>query len=341
VASTGGIDLNQLAVLGALPDARNDTRAGAKLSLSQPTMSGALARLRQHFGNELLVRSGREYQLTPMASDLLPAVRKALDQVERTLSALQQFDDATSRRRFSIAISGQSILELSGLLRRVHELAPRVRLDTWPITTALRESDHGLFGYDVLIAPAGFRGDGDPDVIARDRFVYVADPANPRLRDGRDRLTAEDLAALPHATARLPQADLVSRALGELGVTPNVVVTTEGWLPLAFLVAGTGFVAALPERLARRVSSAAGVTVIEPPFGTIELVEAAWWHPMHTTDPALTWLRTIVKEGSRALSRGSRASAPARPARPAGPSRRRGGQDRSRTRRAPRGSSRC
>jgi DNA-binding transcriptional LysR family regulator len=341
VASTGGIDLNQLAVLGALLEERNVTRAGAKLSLSQPTMSGALARLRQHFGNELLVRSGREYQLTPMASDLLPAVRQALDQVERTLGAPQQFDAATSRRRFSIAISAQSLLELSGLLRRVHELAPRVRLDTWPITTALRESGDGLLGYDVLIAPAGFRGDGQPDVIVRDRLVYVADPANPRLRDGRDRLTAEDLAALPHATARLPQADLVRRALAGLGVTPNVVVTTGGWLPLAFLVAGTDFVATVPERLARRVSSAAGVTVIEPPFGTIELVEAAWWHPMHFTDPALTWLRTIVKEGSRALSRGSRVSAPARPARRAGSSRRRRGQDRTWPRRARRGSSRC
>jgi DNA-binding transcriptional LysR family regulator len=340
VASTGGIDLNQLAVLGALLEERNVTRAGAKLSLSQPTMSGALARLRQHFGNELLVRSGREYQLTPMASDLLPAVRKALDQVERTLGA-PQFDAATSMRRFSIAISGQSIVELSGLLRRVHELAPRVRLDTWPITSALWESDHGLLGYDVLIAPAGFRSDGQPDVIVRDRLVYVADPANPRLRDGRDRLTAEDLAALPHATARLPQADLVRRALAGLGVTPKVVVTTAGWLPLAFLVAGTDFVATVPERLARRLSGAARVTVIEPPFGTIELVEAAWWHPMHTTDPALTWLRTIVKEGSRALSRGTRVSAPARPARRAGSSRRRRGQDRSWPQRARRGSSRC
>jgi DNA-binding transcriptional LysR family regulator len=341
VASTGGIDLNQLAVLGALLEERNVTRAGAKLSLSQPTMSGALARLRQHFGNELLVRSGREYLLTPMASVLLPAVREALDQVERTLGAPQQFDPATSMRRFSIAISGQSILELSGLLKRVHELAPRVRLDTWPITRALRESDQSLLGYDVVIAPAGFRSDGHPEVIVRDRLVYVADPANPRLRDGRDRLTAEDLAALPHATARLPQAGLVNRALAGLGVTPNVVVTTGGWLPLAFLVARTDFVAAVPERLARRVSSAARVTVIEPPFGTIELVEAAWWHPLHTTDPALTWLRTIVKAGSQALSRGTRASAPAQPARRAGPSRRRGGQDRSRTRRARRGSSRC
>jgi DNA-binding transcriptional LysR family regulator len=315
VASAAGIDLNLLAVLGALLEHRNVTRAGERLSLSQPTMSGALARLRQHFGDELLVRSGREYQLTPMASGLLPAVREALGQVERTLSVPADFDPATSRRRFTIAISAQSVLALSEVLRRVHVLAPGVKLDTWPITTTLMETGHNLLGYDVLFGPEGFRADGDPEVLLRDRIVYVADPANPRLRasaDGSWRLTAEDLAALPHAAARLPQAALVTAALGRLGVTPRVVATSGGWLPLPFLVAGTDLVAAAPERLARRVSRAAGVTLAEPPFGPVELVEAAWWHPLHATDPALSWLRRIIlgSLGSLALGRGQLAADP-------------------------------
>ena len=310
MAGAAGIDLNLLAVLGALLEHRNVTRAGERLRLSQPTMSGALARLRHHFGDELLVRSGREYQLTPLATGLLPAVREALGQVERTLSVPAEFDPPTSLRRFSIAISAQSILALSGQLRRVHELAPGVRLDMWPITTTLMETGHSLLGYDVLIGPAGFRADGNPEVLLRDRIVYVADPANPRLRDGQDRFTVEDLARLPHAAARLPQSGLVTSALDRLGVTPRVVATTGGWLPLPFLVAGTDLVAAVPERLARRVSGAAGVTVTEPPFGTIELIEAAWWHPMHATDPALTWLRGIIHGSLESLARGRGQLAP-------------------------------
>jgi DNA-binding transcriptional LysR family regulator len=310
MAGAAGIDLNLLAVLGALLEHRNLTRAGERLRLSQPTMSGALARLRHHFGDELLVRSGREYRLTPMASGLLPTVREALAQVERTLSVPAAFDPAASRRRFSIAISAQSILALSGLLRRVHHLAPGIRLDTWPITTALLETGHSLLGYDVLIAPEGFRADGEPEVLLRDRVVYVADPANSRLRDGRDRFTAEDLAALPHAAVRLPHADLVTDALARLGVTPRVVVTTGGWLPLPFLVTGSDLVAAVPESLARRVSGAAGVTVTEPVFGTVELTEAAWWHPQHAADPALTWLRAIVRGSLGSLARGGGQLAP-------------------------------
>ena len=266
-------------------------------------------------------------------------MREALDQVERTLGAPQQFDPATSMRRFSIAISAQSILALAGCCGGCTNWRPECGSTPGRSRLALRESGHGLLGYDVLIAPAGFRGDGDPDVIVRDRLVYVADPANPRLlpagpphRRGSGRGAPRDRPA--------PAGRPGHRALAGLGVTPNVVVTTGGWLPLAFLVAGTDFVAAVPERLARRVSGAAGVTVIEPPFGTIELVEAAWWHPMHTTDPALTWLRGIIGEVRWRYGRAP-GSAPARPARRAGSSRRRRGQDRSRPWRARQGSSRC
>jgi DNA-binding transcriptional LysR family regulator len=135
-------------------------------------------------------------------------------------------------------------------------------------------------------------------VIWRDRLVYVADPGNPRLRDGR--LSLADLAAAPHAAARLPygQPDPAAAALARHGITPDVVVTTDGWLTLPFLVAGTDLVAAVPERLARRVAATAGTTAIDPPFGPIELTETAWWHPMRGTDPALSWLRTTLKEAA-------------------------------------------
>jgi len=111
------------------------------------------------------------------------------------------------------------------------------------------------------------------------------------------------LAALPHAAARFPDpgSDPAGMALLQRGITPNVVLTTGGWLPLPFLIVGTGLVAAVPERLARRTAAAAGVTIVEPPFGTVELVEAAWWHPLHATDLALTWLRGIVADVAASL----------------------------------------
>ncbi len=296
MGGVSGIDLNLLTALGALLEERNLTRAGARLSLSQPTMSGALARLRRHYQDDLLVRSGREYVLTPVAQRLLPDVREALSQVERTFGAVPAgFDAATSRRQFSVAISGQSIVVLSRLLQRVYQEAPRAQLDLRPLSADGLDGERVLLQHDLLIGPRGLLAEGQPEEICRDRFVYVADPANPRLRDGR--LSRADLAALPHAVVRRshPESDAVAKALAALGVIPRVAMTTSGWMPLPFVVAGTNLIAAVPERLARKLSSVAGVAVIEPPFGKIELVEAVWWHPMRTMDPALSWLRGLIR----------------------------------------------
>jgi len=299
----GGVDLNLLVTLRALLEEGNVTHAGTRIGMSQPAMSIALGRLRRHYKDELLVRSGRDYSLTPLAKTLLPSVQESLRLIEAALNLSEGFVPATSTRTFSIILSDYSIMVLiEPLLRRVHELAPGVGLELCPIPPDMQESDRGLLQHDLLIAPMGFRFPGRSEVIFRDRFVCILDPANPRLRDGR--LSLEDLGSLPHAAATFGHAGLnpAERALDELGVTRDVRVTTVGWLPLPFVVAGTGLVAVLPERLARRVAAAAGVAVAEPPFGRVELVEAAWWHPMRTADPALAWLRTALAQVTQSLT---------------------------------------
>jgi DNA-binding transcriptional LysR family regulator len=292
----GGIDLNLLLILDALLEECNVTRAATRLGMPQPTVSLALARLRRHYKDELLVRSGNGHVLTPLARSLLPSVQESMRLIGDTFSVAT--GQANSDRKFTISLSDWSIVILcEKFLRRVHELAPGVNLQVGRITPEMPESDTWVHQHDLLIAPAGFYEPGGlRQVICRDRFVCVLDPANPRLKDGQ--LSLADLKVMPHVVPVLPhaQADPVRAAMDKLGVTPPVAITTAGWLTLPFLVAGTDMVAVVPERLARRLSHAAGVAVAEPPFGTIELVQAAWWHPLRATDPAHAWLRMILTE---------------------------------------------
>jgi DNA-binding transcriptional LysR family regulator len=293
----GGVDLNLLIILQALLEESNVTRAGLRVGMPQPAMSNALARLRRHYKDELLVRTGNGYALTPLARSLLPEVRESTRSIGSAFSPDSLRHPPADGREFSICMSDYSITMLGRLLlRRVHDLAPEVCVELLPVAAGLPGGDRSALQYDLLIASRGFLAGGEPEEICRDRFVYVADPANPRLRDGG--LTLADLAALPHAAATFPhpEANAVETALYRHGITPDVVITTAGWLALPFLVAGTDLVAAMPERLARQLSAAGGITVIEPPFGSIELTECAWWHPTHTTDPALTWLRSVVTD---------------------------------------------
>ncbi len=301
--SVGGVDLNLLITLRALLEEENVTHAGARLGLSQPSMSIALGRLRRHYKDELLVRDGRQYCLTPLAKTLLPSVTESLRLVDLAFGRSEAFVPGKSEQVFSLTLSDYAITVLiEPLLRRVHEEAPMVGLKLSPIPCDAHESDRTLREHDLLIAPMGFAFPGESELVFRDRFVCIVDPGNPRLRDGW--LSLEDIGALPHAAASFGHSGLnpAERVLEELGVRRRVQVRVVGWLPLPFVVAGTDLVAIVPERLAHRVAGPAGVLVVEPPFGNVELIEAAWWHAARSSDPALCWLRGILRDIAPAIT---------------------------------------
>ena len=75
------VDLNLLVALKALLGERHVTRAARQLGLSQSATSHALARLRELYGDPLLVRSGRTLELTPRAVALLPQIERGLGEL--------------------------------------------------------------------------------------------------------------------------------------------------------------------------------------------------------------------------------------------------------------------
>ena len=299
------IDLNLLLALGALLEDRNLTRAGERIGMSQPAMSAALARLRRHFGDELLEREGRGYKRTVFGEQLLPAVREALRQLEATMQRSPRFDPAESDREFVIAASDYAVSVLADpLLRLVKRAAPRIRLNLHPLPAALPHAPHVLSTDDVLIGPVGYDFPGRRVELFRDRFVCVVDPAASGL-DSDTALSLDDLARMPHAAPTFAPGSHtpVDLVLDELGIVPPTRITVFGWLSVPFVLAGTNMVAIMPERMARLAIRSVKLAVLEPPFGLVELVEAAYWHPSRTDDPAVRWLlRTMQEAASELLS---------------------------------------
>jgi DNA-binding transcriptional LysR family regulator len=297
------VDLNLLPALGALLEDRNLTRAGERIGMSQPAMSTALARLRRHFGDDLLEREGRGYKRTVLGEQLLPAVREALRQMEATMQRSPRFEPAQSDREFSIAASDYAVTILADpLLRLVKQAAPRIRLNLHPLPAELPHASHVLSTDDLLIGPVGYDFPGRRVELFRDRFVCVVDPVATGRACG-SALSLDDLAGMPHAAptfapgARTP----ADRVLEELGVTPRVRVTVFGWLSVPFMLVGTEMVAIMPERMARLAMRSAPLAVLEPPFGLVELVEAAYWHPSRSDDPAVRWLLRAMREAASEL----------------------------------------
>ncbi|HEX7851981.1 MAG TPA: LysR family transcriptional regulator, partial [Sphingomonas sp.] len=101
--NVGRHDLNLLRALLAMIESGSVTRAAQIVSVSQPAMSRILARLREDFGDPLLVRSGSGMKRTPRAEALADPVRALLKQAA-TLYESEAFDPATAQRVFRTAI---------------------------------------------------------------------------------------------------------------------------------------------------------------------------------------------------------------------------------------------
>ena len=301
----GGTDLNLLVALEALLEEGNVTRAGKRLNMGQPAMSGALAKLRRRFDDELLIRNGREFERTQFATELLPEVQQAVRLIKRALQTEDAFDPQHTEQVFKLAMSDYAVAILhQPLLSRIERLAPGVRLEIENLGSDIRGSERALVDFSALIGPRGVGFLGQSRLLWIDRMVCLADAANPVLAGG-DVITSGDLARMPHARASFGRgvSTPVDRVLGELDVHARIEVEVSGWLPLPFVVAGTDMLAIVPERLARiHAGSTTSLRIIEPPFDPVLLAEAYWFAPSRRYDPAHQWLFDQMDEVAAELA---------------------------------------
>ncbi|SHM23116.1 LysR family transcriptional regulator [Cryptosporangium aurantiacum] len=297
-----GLDLNLLVALNALIEEQNVTRAGERVGLTQPAMSAALARLRRHFGDELMVRHGNRYELTPLGAALRHRAELAVAAVERVFGAQPDFDPLTAEREFTVLLSDYALMVLGPILANLLETrAPRVRLRLEPHgPTAIDDAETTLRGVDLLLLPHGFVSGYPSQDLYRDGWVCVVAADNDAIGEA---LTAEQLRTLPWITQyhRPTAATTADRQLALLGFEHRVDLVIESFLPLPFLLAGTRRIALIQRRLAERLAPAAGVRVLPCPIEVTDLVEAAWWHPLHATDPAHQWLRSLFADAAATL----------------------------------------
>jgi DNA-binding transcriptional LysR family regulator len=289
------LDLNLLVALCALLEERNVTRAGERIGLSQPAMSAALARLRRHFSDELLVRQGNRYEPTPLAVSLRAPAANAYAMLERLFTSRADFNPATERHEFTLLSSDYAIAVFGVELARAFQtLAPAVKLHFRHVTSDIVENpESGLGGVDGMLMPHGVISDLPAVELYRDEWVCLVAADNPEVGE---LITMADLARLPWVVYQRPFDAPVNRQLSMLGLEPHVDVSVPSFQHLPALVAGTRRVALIQRRLAHLLRPLAPVRVLPCPFPAVTLQEALWWHPVHTYDAAHIWLRETAAE---------------------------------------------
>lgn len=292
--SFAGKDLNLLIALRALLEEANVTRAGDRIQMGQSSMSSALSRLRLQFDDELLVRVGRDYELTPLARLLLPQVQLTLPLIEQALRSEAPFDPATSHRTFTVMLSDFAALELKEPFTTALVAAPGITIELLPLPAQPMDSGRDLLNHDFIAAVPGIGIEGEHAELFTDHYVCLVDADNPALVDGG--LSWEAFTSLPQAVCNFGQAHLTpsDRRLRELGFSRSAKVKTTSFMPLPAIIAGTTLVAVVPARLAARLGPASGTIGVPTPFGQVNIIETLWWHPSHNSDPAHAWLRSCL-----------------------------------------------
>lgn len=301
--SLAAVDLNLLVALDALLQERSVTAAGRRLSLTQSTMSGALARLREVFEDELLVRAGQHMQPTPLAETLEEPLREALARLEQTVLSRGSFDPETDVRTFTLLASDYAALVIARpLVTALAAEAPQMqlRLDS---ASAL---EHGSLldrgEVDLAIVPSRYSAETDlpSEPLFTDRFIGAAWAGNDEVGE---RIGFDDLERLPYVSYAIHSLpSMVDKCLAEHGHPIRPAAIAENFVTGALLLRGTSCVTFLQRRLVDELREPAALKTFEAPVELPVLDETMTWHSRSTNEPGHRWLRRRVAELAASLS---------------------------------------
>jgi DNA-binding transcriptional LysR family regulator len=292
-------EMGLMPALDALLDELNVTHAAARLGISQPALSTQLARLRDLFGDPLLVpaSSGRGMTPTPRALAMRGALRAALANLQELVEGPPAFDPRTSRRTFKLVANDNAAMMVgAALVGRIRALgAVNVRIaflhpNARPLGERLElgEADLGL-GSGI--------GAGEGIIRRRlfgERFMTAQRKEHPR---GRGPLDLDAYCRHGHLIISAEGGGFgsaVDRALAAIGRRRQVAVSVQTYALAPEMLVRSDLLCTLPSRFLKLCDDR--LDVFETPIDLPEFELAAFWHPRVQTDAAQAWLRDRVFE---------------------------------------------
>ncbi|CAK15374.1 putative transcriptional regulator, LysR family [Pseudomonas entomophila L48] len=288
------IDLNLLLTLHALLLERHVTRASVRLHKSQPAVSHALAQLRVHFDDPLLIRRDGQLVLTARAQSLLGPLEQSLRHLNDLLGA-SDFDPGQSQARFRLSLSDYAARRvLPRLVRHVRRVAPGVDL---AVSQASRETMMAQLADGELDVALGIFPEYPQGVRVQElfpeHFVSLADES---ALPACGCLSLEEWLERPHVMLALrPDAnDEIERVLARMGVRRRIAVALPHWSAAIELIAGTDLILTVASWAVRDLDRYPTLRTFDAPLGLPVLSYQQAWHSRKDADPANRWIRDAI-----------------------------------------------
>ncbi|WP_442574979.1 LysR family transcriptional regulator [Microbacterium sp. F51-2R] len=288
------MDLNLVRVFVAVYETRSLTTAAARLYVTQPAVSQALARLRRELDDPLFERDGRAMRPTPLADTVYPGFRDAIAGIDRTIDAVHAFDPSQSQRLFRLALSELGEIGwLPAILASIRSRAPHMRLEVVPLETGELPDWLARGTVDLAVTTSHVPGGFDRRLLKSQQYAVAMSAANPLATSTLD---LDAYVAAQHATvggdSGGPMLAAAQRRAG-IVVEPQVALRHITTLP-PVLAASRDLIASVPDTIAAGWAATWPLVVRPLPFEMppVEVYLYRRATTQHTA--ALDWLYATV-----------------------------------------------
>lgn len=276
-------------------DERNVTRAAARLSLTQPAVSGMLTRLRDYFADPLFIRAPHGIVPTVRAQSLAAPVKRILADIDLLLKPAA-FTPQTATLTWTLAATDYALkVVIVPFIARLRKLAPgiRVRVEAVEPKQLVGQLERGEIDM-ALMTPYSTPPELHSRALFDEHFVCMMRADHPDAVQGS--LSLDRFCALEHALVSWDGdrfRGVADEALAARGRTRHVGVSVSNFLILPEILTVSDMIAVVPQRLA---SLTTGMCMLDTPVPVPGFTKTMTWHERTHRDPAQQWLRALLRE---------------------------------------------
>ena len=288
------IDLNLLLVFLKVYETGNLSKSSNALGLSQPGVSLALNRLRDHFEDRLFVRTPKGMEPTVFGHALFPSIKKSADCLQESLRFQLNFVPDESDRVFRLSMSefGQLLL-LPHLLERLSSVAPNIKVLVSSITADI-ENDLSEGNVDLALGISYPTKDHFfQQLLIESPYTGLVSKDHP---DIGDEITRHQYEEIRHLTIRNQTSGfyLVNKSIESMGIFRKFAANLSNYTSVTSILTMTNHFMTTPVKVANVLMRQGNLKKVKLPFELAPMTFMQHWHARQDTDPGNRWLRNLI-----------------------------------------------
>lgn len=287
-------DLNLMVIFDTIMQEQSITAAADRLSMTQPSVSNAVSRMRHCWNDPIFVKAGRGIKPTPFAEALWREIAEPLHSIRSAAAPTVQI--ATVERTVRVAVTDwMADIFWLPLRQRIEAQAPGINLHAVPYTV---NGEQLLLDADVDMVLDYYEGSSAKVAsqwLFDNHFVCAMRPEHPLASVP---LTLDAFVGAEHLLFSLSgdAAGSVDSLLQQQGRCRRIAMTVNHCYNIPRLLMQTDLITTIPLPIILPGVKAGQLVVRKPPLELAPGPISMSWHSRLARDPVLGWLREKVLE---------------------------------------------